>query len=913
MNNLRNQVNSIFSACQEASACHQINSIKLRKLYQQTDLEEFWEAIVPIIGHIQEVEFKTKNPYIDRMIEFIGTFCAALSKTRTQNNTDVESLDESFIDDPLIAKLIDYLLLGSDCDSETIRLRACQLINKIFDNSIEADISDERYEAIKDALLERLRDSKGDIRIQAILALYRLQNLEDPEDPVIAEFIYLLHDYLAKVRKVVVEKIAIRRDVVNFIIKRTRDVDINVRLAAFKRISKLVRALKIDERVTVLMGGKYDSCEKNRNYVCTELLSSWWEIYNYDILLLMKSLRLDADEKDIQQTSSVFEYVLNQFYFKNRTVTEILEVLELNNEKLLPFEKLNWETITYWKLLIMKLISDKDLECYVEKVVPEVVFLCRYIKEFSELDNPTDIYLETQYILKQLFLMIKVLDLSDPHTINNVHALVEYVLKNGDLIDDTMEAIIGVLVKTLPDPDTRCRFGMEIISDILYPVDYEEELQNQNDLTFKMTKLKTKSIQLSHEQDEAVKAQDFLLAERLKGEIESVLLQLKNLKNTISNPTIIKQKKVEDLPTVCKCLDIAWAILRCVTKLTPTLKSIQHDFLPDLLSSKDDFVRLKALRCYAICCIYDKKTAGQGIHIYAAYISGYQVGLECDTQTLICCISAISDLIRLYDGDFMAAPIDNELSESVDEEHEKVFAGGTALTSLIQGLVDLTEDEEFDVRLKAWEGLCKIILDDRIQSPALIARLILQWCIPADTDDSESQTIKQFIGFVLVKLPLLREYSEQLEGGILLTIDKFAKAPSTSPLAKVNIDNVVKFMLALCKLSSKGDTMRSNIILALCTKINENPTSEMTSLYSKILLIVDLPEDQNLMEQIFVLIDEVREDIDEKIPNKNITKLLSKVSERLNQPLEQQATSNIDAIVEEGVEEEEEAEEVEID
>lgn len=41
----------------------------------------------------------------------------------------------------------------------------------------------------------------------------------------------------------------------------------------------------------------------------------------------------------------------------------------------------------------------------------------------------------------------------------------------------------------------------------------------------------------------------------------------------------------------------------------------------------------------------------------------------------------------------MAEPAENQLSESTDEEHERIFTGGTSLTDLIQGLVDLMDDE----------------------------------------------------------------------------------------------------------------------------------------------------------------------------------------------------------------------------
>lgn len=96
------------------------------------------------------------------------------------------------------------------------------------------------------------------------------------------------------------------------------------------------------------------------------------------------------------------------------------------------------------------------------------------------------------------------------------------------------------------------------------------------------------------------------------------------------------------------------------------------------------------------------------------------------------CISAISDLLRIYGADLMAEPGEDQLSESVDEEHQKIFAGGTSLTSLVQGLVDLMDDEQLDIQMKACEGLCKLVLDERIYSAPLISRLTLKWCQPAD-------------------------------------------------------------------------------------------------------------------------------------------------------------------------------------
>ena len=50
----------------------------------------------------------------------------------------------------------------------------------------DADIDDDLYNGIYDGMLIRLRDTIPVVRVQAVLALARLQNPEDASCPVIA-------------------------------------------------------------------------------------------------------------------------------------------------------------------------------------------------------------------------------------------------------------------------------------------------------------------------------------------------------------------------------------------------------------------------------------------------------------------------------------------------------------------------------------------------------------------------------------------------------------------------------------------------------------------------------------------------------------------------------------------------------
>ena len=61
------------------------------------------------------------------------------------------------------------------------------MINKLLNSMGEdADIDDDLYNGIYDGMLIRLRDTIPVVRVQAVLALARLQNPEDASCPVIA-------------------------------------------------------------------------------------------------------------------------------------------------------------------------------------------------------------------------------------------------------------------------------------------------------------------------------------------------------------------------------------------------------------------------------------------------------------------------------------------------------------------------------------------------------------------------------------------------------------------------------------------------------------------------------------------------------------------------------------------------------
>lgn len=71
-------------------------------------------------------------------------------------------------------------------NSHAVRFRVCQLINKLLGSMAEnAQIDDDLFDRIHQAMLVRVTDKFPNVRIQAALAMTRLQQPKDPDCPTI--------------------------------------------------------------------------------------------------------------------------------------------------------------------------------------------------------------------------------------------------------------------------------------------------------------------------------------------------------------------------------------------------------------------------------------------------------------------------------------------------------------------------------------------------------------------------------------------------------------------------------------------------------------------------------------------------------------------------------------------------------
>ena len=151
---------------------------------------------------------------------------------------------------PFLRELFDWLLDHHEVESSGARLKVCMLINRLLKLlGEEAEIDDELYHKIFNNMLERLKDKVAEIRAQAVHALQRLQDPRDSECPIIKAFIFHLGcDPSPVVRKAIVRCIGATRYTLPHVIKRTMDVDENVRKAAYKFIADKVHIRSLSSK-----------------------------------------------------------------------------------------------------------------------------------------------------------------------------------------------------------------------------------------------------------------------------------------------------------------------------------------------------------------------------------------------------------------------------------------------------------------------------------------------------------------------------------------------------------------------------------------------------------------------------------------------------------------------------------------
>ncbi|XP_012327783.2 condensin complex subunit 3 isoform X1 [Aotus nancymaae] len=872
---------SIKEAFRLAQQPHQNQAklvVALSRTYGTTDDKTgFHEKFVHYLKYAMVV-YK-REPAVERIIEFAAKFVTSF------HQSDIED-DEEEKDGGLLNYLFTFLLKSHEANSNAVRFRVCQLINKLLGSMPEnAQIDDDVFDKINEAMLIRLKDKIPNVRIQAVLALSRLQDPKDDECPVVNAYATLIeNDSNSEVRRAVLSCIAPSAKTLPKIVGRTKDVKEAVRKLAYQVLAEKVhmRALSIAQRVMLLQQGLNDRSDAVKQAMQKHLLQGWLRFSEGNILELLHRL-------DVENSSEVAVSVLNALF----SVTPLSELVGIcksdDGRKLIPVETLTPEITLYWCALCEYLKSKGDEgEEFLEQILPEPVvyadYLLSYIRsipvvneenrgDFSYIGN----LMTKEFIGQQLILIIKSLDTNEEGGRKKLLAILQEILTLPTIPISLVSFLVGRLLHIIIDDNKRTQIVTEIISEIRAPivtVGVSDDPADARKKELKMAEIKVKLIEAKEALENCIALQDFNRASELKEEIKALEDARKNLlKDT--EQLEIKEVHIEknDAETLQKCLILCYELLKQMsisTGISATMNGIIESLILPGIISVHPVVRNLAVLCLGCCGLQNKDFASKH------FILLLQV-LQIDDVTIkISALKAIFDQLMTFGIEPFKTKIKTLHCEGTeinsDDEQESKEAEETATAkNVLKLLSDFLDSEVSELRTGAAEGLAKLMFSGLLVSSRILSRLILLWYNPVTEEDVR---LRHCLG---VFFPMFayasRTNQECFEEAFLPTLQTLANAPASSPLAEVDITNVAELLVDLTRPSRLNPqaktsqdyqalTVHDNLAMKICNEILTSPCSPELRVYTKALSSLELSS--HLAKDLLVLLNEILEQVKDR-------------------------------------------------
>lgn len=826
-----------------------------------------------------------REPAVERIIEFAAKFVTSFHQSETEDEEDGGILNYLFT----------FLLESHEANSNAVRFRVCQLINRLLGNMPEnAQIDDDLFDKINEAMLIRLKDKIPNVRIQAVLALSRLQDPKDDECPVVDAYVTLIeNDSNPEVRRAVLSCIAPSAKTLPKIVGRTKDVKEAVRKLAYQVLAEKVhmRALSIAQRVLLLQQGLNDRSDAVKQAIQKHLLQGWLRFTEGNILELLHRL-------DVENSSDVAVSVLNALF----SVTPLSELVGIckssDDRKLIPAETLTPEIALYWRALCEYLKSKGDEgEEFLEQILPEPVVYAEYLlsyiqsipvineeqrSDFAYIGN----LMTREFIGQQLILIIKSLDNSEEGGRKRLLAILQETL----ILPITPVSLVSFLVERLlyiiKDDNKRIQIVTEIISEIRAPiVNVNVDPSDTRKKELKMAEIKVKLIEAKEALENCITLQDFSQASKLKEEIKA----LEDARTSLLKETEqleIKEVHIEknDDETLQKCLILCYELLKQMsisTGIGATMNGIIESLILPGIISVHPIVRNLAVLCLGCCGLQNQDFASKHFMLLL------QV-LQIDDVTIkISALKAIFDQLMTFGIEpFKTKNVkaiqceDTEINDDDEQDTEDVEETAT-VKNVLKLLSDFLDSEVSELRTGAAEGLAKMMFSGLLISSRILSRLVLLWYNPVTEEDVQ---LRHCLG---VFFPMFayanRTNQECFEEAFIPTLQTLANAPASSPLAEVDITNVAELLVDLTRPSGLNPqaknsqdyqalTVHDNLAIKICNEILTSPCSPEIRVYTKALSSLELSS--NITKDLLVLLDEILEQVKDRTCLRALEKIM---------------------------------------
>uniref|UniRef100_A0A665VRA8 Nuclear condensin complex subunit 3 C-terminal domain-containing protein n=1 Tax=Echeneis naucrates TaxID=173247 RepID=A0A665VRA8_ECHNA len=806
-----------------------------------------------------------REPAVENVIEFVARFATSFQSPPKAEEEDQEE-EEDEDDHPFLSFIFNFLLESHKANSHAVRFRACQLINKLLGSMAEnAQIDDDLFDHIHQAMLVRVTDKFPNVRIQAALAMTRLQQPKDPDCPTINAYMLILdNDSNAEVRRAVLSCIAMSPQTLPKVLKRTRDIKENVRKLAYQVLADKVhiRALTIAQRVSLLQQGLHDISESVREVVCTCLLPAWLGRLDGNIIEMLHRLDVENCAQTALETLRPLQHFQLEVY------------LVLFNRKLIPVDSLTCENVLYWRALceFIKAKGDEGDEM-LEQVLPDAAtyadYLYGYLRavpvlseeqraDFSQLE----LVMTREFISQQLIYLIRCLDTNEEGGRKRVLAVLQEMLALPQTTSSLVSLLTEKMLTLIPDDHRR----IQIVSYSLY--------LNLNVflLKFKLAEVKVRIMEAKQTLEDCITAQEFSRAAELKDSITELENRRNQIVQEIAQSTEPKRKHyiLNDPDTLLRCLTMCAELLKQIslkTRIGPTISALMSSLVLPSIANSHPAVRNMAVVCLGTCTLHSKDLAKTHMVLLL------QIAQLDEVKIRISALRAIIDLLLTFGFQLLSetaasqtapptqSPDRQEDAPAVANENQEL-SEDTAQSILVM-LSEFLDSEVSDLRTETAEGLAKLMYTGRISSAKMLSRLVLLWYNPVTEDDTH---LRHCLGvFFQLYARESRAHQEVVEESFLLTVRTLMNAPATSPLAEVDVSNVVELLVeltrpsVLIKPSAKTEEVCVHDYLAvrICGEMLKDPTAPEVRLYAKTLSNLELSREETVRKDLQTLLQEL--------------------------------------------------------
>ncbi|XP_069833553.1 condensin complex subunit 3 [Dendropsophus ebraccatus] len=882
-------------------------------------LEEFIHYLkYPLIVYRRE-------PAVERVMDFVAKFVTSF------HSSDSEEEDEMDEENSPVNYLFNFLLQSHVANSNAVRFRVCQLIYKLLVNLPEnALIDDDLFDKIHDAMLIRITDRVPNVRIQAVLALARLQDPSDVDCPVTTAYMHLLeNDLNAEVRRAVLSCIAPSARTLPKIVGRTMDVKELVRKLAYQVLAEKVhlRALTIAQRVSLLQLGLNDRSDAVKEVMQKKLLQSWLKYTEGNVLELLHRL-------DVENSPEVAVSALNSM-FSLSSVSELVEKCKnIDERKLIPLDSLSPENVLYWKALCEYFKAKEDEgEAALEQILPEPAVYVEYLLSFlrtlpvlseEEKADMTKIedLMTKAFIGQQLIHIIGCLDTSEEGGRKRLLAVLQEILIMPNIPTSFISSLVEILLNILKDDDRRILTVAEIISELREPivtVDNAPDVAEARKLQLKIADVKVQLIETKGALEESINAQDFSRASELKEKVAELEKLKAQLIKEAEEPEL-KEVRVEknDPETLLKCLIMCNELLKHISLskgLGGTLNEIIQSLILPGITNVHPSVRNMAVLCIGCCALQNKDFAKQHLTLLL------QISQLDEVKVRTSALNSVIDLLLLFGLDiFSKSKLDsaenpqnnnpgeiNESSETEESEannpetigepaepeesdskktEEEDVEKASAVNAILSLFSEFLDSEIPEIRTETAEGLAKLMFSGRLISSKLLSRLILLWYNPVTEEDTK---LRHCLGvFFPIFAYSCRTNQECFAEALIPTLETLFNAPASSPLADVDVSNVAELLVDLTRPSGlkqqtknsqdyQISTIHDNLALKICSEIMKDPTSPDIRIYAKSLCSLELSKE--LAKELLPILDIALEDINDRVCLRALEKVKMQLSD----------------------------------